>query len=194
MLVDRGCYEERFRLTGRAVVGLVVGLVSAGLGVIWDPRGLSADSVILALPAFVAVAAVIVAMPGVIAVARGRVAFRADALGLTLGTVPDNVPAVRRPAEFIPWADVERIVLHLAGPGALGSHAQFRTIAVQRRAGAIPLPLPGTQTRRRVSRPVQVQAQASLTRSITGWQLDRDRLAAVTVAVAPGILIIEVGP
>jgi hypothetical protein len=34
---------------------------------------------------------------------------------------------------------------------------------------------------------------AGASREITGWRLDRERLAAVTAAVAPGIPIVEAG-
>jgi hypothetical protein len=33
---------------------------------------------------------------------------------------------------------------------------------------------------------------AGATRRITGWRLDREQLAAVTAAVAPGIPIVEI--
>jgi hypothetical protein len=191
MLPDRSCYEERYRLTARTLLGLVAGLVSASVGIMWHPAGLWAGSIILVLPAAFAAAAVALAMPAVISVACGRIAFRADAIGITLGVVPDSVPAVRRPAEFVPWADVERIVLHLARPGARGSHAQVENIAVQRRAGAVPVPPPGLRTRSRVFRLAPVAKETRLSRRVTGWQLDRDRLAAVAAALAPGIPIIE---
>ena len=32
---------------------------------------------------------------------------------------------------------------------------------------------------------------AAVTRTVTGWRLDRDRLAAVTAAVAPGVQVID---
>ena len=35
MLPDPGCYEERYRLTGRAALGLAAGLLSVGLGILW---------------------------------------------------------------------------------------------------------------------------------------------------------------
>lgn len=34
-LPDPGCYEERYRLTGRAALGLAAGLLSVGLGILW---------------------------------------------------------------------------------------------------------------------------------------------------------------
>jgi hypothetical protein len=35
---------------------------------------------------------------------------------------------------------------------------------------------------------------AGAVRPVTAWRLDRDRLAALTAAVAPGIPIIDAGP
>jgi hypothetical protein len=35
---DPGCYEERYRLTGRAALGLAAGLLSVGLGILWHTR------------------------------------------------------------------------------------------------------------------------------------------------------------
>ena len=49
MLPDPGCYEERYRLTGQAAAGLAIGLISVGLGVLWQPP-ISAAAVVLAIP------------------------------------------------------------------------------------------------------------------------------------------------
>jgi hypothetical protein len=35
---------------------------------------------------------------------------------------------------------------------------------------------------------------AGASRRIRGWRLDRDRLAAVTAAVAPGVPVVDAGP
>ncbi len=84
-----------------------------------------------------------------------------------------------RPAVFIPWADIERIILYPAGSGRNG----VECVGVQRREGAPALPYgnkgaPGC--------PVSGVA-AGAARGMTHWRLDRERLAAV----APGIPIIE---
>ncbi len=88
-----------------------------------------------------------------------------------------------RPAVFIPWADIEQIVLYPAGSGRKG----VECVGVQRREGAPALPYgnkwaPGC--------PVSGVA-AGAARRMTHWRLDRERLAAVTATVAPGIPIIE---
>jgi len=189
MSPDPACYEERYGLTGHAGVGLAVGVISVGLGVVWQAPRFSAASVILAVPVIFSAFGVILAMPGVIAIARRTIAFRADTAGITLGTVPDNMPALRRPAVFIPWTDVERVVLYLAGPDGsrAGNCAQVTGIAVQRRVGTTDVTwadkfYPGFPWPTAASRP---------TRKITGWRLNRERLAEVRAAVAPAIPIVE---
>ena len=65
MLPDPGCYEERYWLTGRALLGLAAGLLSVGLGILWHIRVI-----------FTAIA-LLVAIPAVIVLARRMIAFRA---------------------------------------------------------------------------------------------------------------------
>lgn len=178
MLPDPGCYEERYRLTGRATVRLAAGLLLAAPGIVWQSRVMSVTAVIVAIPVVFSLVTVLFAMPEVIATARRMIAFRADYAGITLGHVPDNLAALRSPATFIPWAEVEKIILYPARPRGPSASAPVERIAVKRReeAGAL-VPRPATQT----------------ARAITGWQLDRHRLTAVAAAVAPGIPVIHAG-
>jgi hypothetical protein len=106
MLQDPGFYEERYRLTGQAAAGLAIGLVSVGLGVLWQPP-ISAAAVVLAIPVAFSAFTVLLAMPGLIAMARRKTAFRADYAGIALGTLPDNLASLRGSPVFIPWADVK---------------------------------------------------------------------------------------
>ena len=191
MSLHSGTYEERYRLTGHTALGLAVGLLSVTLGIIWRSPGLSAASIILAVPAIFATVAVAFAMPGVLAITRRVIAFRADAGGITLGTVPDNLPALRRPAVFVPWADVEQIVLYLARSGTRGRDAEVKYIAVQRREGALDLSLRREQVRGRVVLATPSVTARRLTRRISGWRLDREQLAAVSAVLAPGVPIVE---
>jgi hypothetical protein len=131
MLPDPDCYEERYRL-GRAVRILASALLSMGLGLLWHT------------PLIFAALTVLFAIPAVLAVARSPVAFRADHAGITLGS--DRL-LPRRPAVFIPWTDVEKIILY---PGYTSSGDQAQYIGVQRRDGARPCPaatsrLPGAR-------------------------------------------------
>ncbi len=191
MLPDPGCYEERYRPTLGAVLRLALGLLSLGLGLRWQSPAVSATAVILAIPVVLSALAVLFAAPGVIALACRMIAFRADYAGITLGGLPTSLAALRSPATFIPWAEVDKIIVYparLPGPALPGEArpgqglpgpglpAPVRGIAIQRRDGAAAL-LPGAATR--------------TARTITGWRLDRERLAAVTAAVAPGIPVVD---
>jgi hypothetical protein len=169
---DPGCYEERYKVAGEALrlaVGLLVlGVLAAVLGFASHPQLIFA-----ALPALLAI-------PTVLAMALHPVAFRADHAGVTLGAVRVLPP---RPAVFIPWADIEQIILYPTGSG----RKAVECVGVRRREGAPALPYgnrwaPGC--------PVGGVA-AGAARRMTHWRLDRERLAAVTAAVAPGILIVE---
>jgi hypothetical protein len=176
MLPDPGCYEERYRL-GRAVGVLASALLALGLGLLWHT------------PLIFAALTVLFAIPAVLAVARPPVAFRVDHAGITLGS-DRQLP--RSPAVFIPWTDVERIILYpgrkAAGFGDyIWASDQAQYIGVQRRDGAPALP---HGNERAPWCPVPGVA-AGATRQIKRWHLDRDRLAAVTATVAPGIPVIE---
>ena len=182
ILPDQGCYEERYRLTGQAAAGLAIGLISVGLGVLWQPP-ISAAAVVLAIPVIFSAIAVLLAMPGLIAMARRKTAFRADYAGITLGTLPDNLALLRGSPVFIPWADVEQIILYPSGPSETDAPARIQYIAVQRREEAAPPPPDGAT-------PAPGRATPAA-HKITGWRLDRERFAAVAAAVAPGVPIVE---
>jgi hypothetical protein len=169
---DPGCYEERYQVAGAALslaAGLLVlGVLAAVLGFASHPQLIFA-----ALPALLAI-------PTVLAMALHPVAFRADHAGVTLGAVR-VLPS--QPAVFIPWADIEQIVLYQAGSG----RKAVECVGVQRREGAPALPYgnkwaPGCSV---------AGVAAGAARRMTYWRLDRERLAAVTAAVAPGIPIVE---
>jgi hypothetical protein len=125
----------------------------------------------------------------VLVIACRPVALRADHAGTTLGS---ERQLLRRPAVFIPWADVEKIILYpgrkAAGFGDyLWASGEVEYIGVQRREGALALPYGNEQA---PSCPLPGVA-AGATRRIKNWQLDREQLAAVTAAAAPGIPVIE---
>jgi hypothetical protein len=171
-------YEERYRLTGRAAAGLAASALLVVVGFLWHLP-------VVFLPLGLGLAAVTAQGAGVLDRVRRTTAFRADEAGVTLGAVPDKLTVRRGSRLFIPWADVERIVLYPVRPR--GSGATVRCVGVQRRATAAPLrwgnePAPGCPVPR---------VPAWATRVITGWRLDRDRLAAVTAAVAPTVTILD---
>ena len=123
---------------------------------------------------------------GVFAAARRMIAFRADPAGITLGARPGR----RGSAVFTPWADVEQIILYPLHPRGQGRHSQVGCIGIKRRDGAPALSRGNEQA---PGCPVPGVA-AGTTRRITGWRLDRERLAAVTALAAPGVLIVDASP
>ena len=178
MLPDHGLYEERYRLTGTVAASLAVSLVMLGIALhysygIW---------LALSLLAFVTVT-----VPCLAAAAGRRIAFRADPLGITLGADPLSWPGRDSSPTFIPWSDVERIVLY-PGPKSRDPGAKDRLcIGIQRRPGAPRLPRGNGPARRC---PVPGLAEGA-TRQVVAWRLDRERLTTLTAAVAPGIPVID---
>jgi hypothetical protein len=180
VLPDHGLYEERYRLTGTVAASLAVSLVMLGIALhysygIW---------LALSLLAFVTVT-----VPCLAAAAGRRIAFRADPLGITLGADPLSWPGRDSSPTFIPWSDVERIVLY-PGPKSREPGAKDRLcIGIQRRPGAPRLPRGNGPARRC---PVPGLAEGA-TRQVVAWRLDRERLTTLTAAVAPGIPVIDAG-
>jgi hypothetical protein len=174
-------YQERYRLTGRAATGLAVVCVLLALGfTLWRLP-------LFCLPAGIVIAARAAHGAGVTDRARRTVAFRADEAGIALGAVPDKLTVRRGSALFIPWADVEAIVLYPVYPRGAGRPPAVPCVGVQRQAGARPLRWGNEQA---PGCPVP-RVPAWATRRISGWRLDRDRLAEVTAAVAPGVRILD---
>jgi hypothetical protein len=176
---DQGCYQERYRLTfpvARSAAFSLVPLIFA----LFSHQPL--PWVILA-PVIFALATV----PWLAAVASRKVAFRADMAGITLGPDPLSWPFRHASVVFVPWSDTEAIALYHGG-GPLGWRiGDDPCIGIQRRQDA-PALSRGNRAARRC--PVPGVAAGSA-RPVTAWRLDRDRLAALTAAVAPGIPIID---
>jgi hypothetical protein len=138
MLPDQGCYEERYRLTGSAALGLAASLLSIGLGLLWHT------------PLVFAVAAVILAAVatqggGVVGAARRMIAFRADQAGITLGAMPGRLIPRHGAAVFVPWADIEQIILYPVHPRGQGRYVRVSASASS--AGTEPRPCPGATSR-----------------------------------------------
>ena len=179
MLLDLGLYEERYRLAGSIAASLAVSVVMFGLAVHFSYGTWMALSVL---------AFVTVTVPALAAAASRRIAFRADPLGITLGASPLSWPGRDSSPVFIPWSDVERIVLY-SGPKAREPGAKDRQwIGIQRRPGASRLPHGNGPAWRC---PVPGLAEGA-TRQVVAWRLDRERLTTLTAAVAPGIPVINV--
>ncbi len=173
-------YEERYRLTSRAAVGLAVSVLLVVVGFLWHLP-------VIFLPLGAALAVLTAQGAGVIDRARRTTAFRADQAGITLGAVPDKLTVRRGSRLFIPWADAERIIIYPVRPRGRGGRAVVRCIGVQRRPAAEPLRWGNEQA---PGCPVP-RVPAWATRMITGWRLDRPRLAAVIAVVAPDVAILD---
>jgi hypothetical protein len=173
-------YEERYRLTVRGAAGLAASAILVVIGFLWHLP-------VIFLPLGIGLAVLTAQGAGVIDRARRTMAFRADEAGITLGAVPDKLTVRRGSQLFIPWADVERIVLYPVRPRGRGARGTVRCVGVQRRATAEPLPWGNEQA---PGCPVP-GVPAWATRMVNGWHLDRDRLAAVIAAVAPGTPILD---
>lgn len=177
MIPDLGCYEERYRLTGGIVPSVAGGLVSlAALSV--GPPSLQVIFIVLS---------VVLALPWLVGPASRMIAFRADHAGITLGADPAGWPLRRVPATFVPWTDVEQIAVYPLYPQARGRYAMIPCIKIQRRQEALPLPRSKEPA---LACPVP-GVVAGAHRRIATWRLDRERLAAVVAAVAPGIPIVD---
>jgi hypothetical protein len=173
VLPDQGLYEERYRLTGAVAASLAVTAAMLAIAV----QGVHESDYLVALAVLIFVT---LTVPGLAAVVTRKVAFRADPMGLTLGGDPLIWAGRGSGAVFIPWCDVEKIVIYRAGTGRLG-------VGVQRYPGAPPLPL-GNEPSRRC--PVPGIAEGA-TRQAVSWRLDRERLTSLVAAVAPGIPVID---
>jgi hypothetical protein len=173
-------YEERYRLTSWAAVGLAASVLLVVVGFLWHLP-------VVFLPLGVALAVLTAQGAGLIDRVRRTTAFRADQAGITLGAVPDKLTVRRGARLFIPWADVERIILYPVHPRGRSGRAAVQCIGVQRRATAEPLQWGNEQA---PGCPVP-RVPAWATRMITGWRLDRPRLAAVIAAVAPDVPILD---
>lgn len=175
MQPDQGLYEERYRLSGPALMSLALSLAMLGIGV----RGWH-DPIWIALSML---AFVTVTVPVLLAAAAGRrIAFRADPMGVTLGANPQTWPGRDNSPLFISWADVERIVIY-SRDGTAGRLC----VGVQRRPGAPRLPW-GNEPARGCPVP---GVDEGATRQANAWRLDRERLITLIAAVAPGIPVID---
>jgi hypothetical protein len=181
VLPDQGLYEERYRLTGSVAMSLAVSLGMFALAVH------ASEGVWLAMAVL---AFVTVTLPALATAVGRKVAFRADPLGITLGAAPLSLPGRDSTPVFIPWCDVAGIVLYGGGKsGELGA-SERQCIGIQRRPGAPRLPRGNVPAPRC---PVPGLDEGA-TRQVVGWRLNRERLAALTAAVAPGIPVIDASP
>ena len=176
---DQGCYEERYRLTFPVAQSAAISFVVL-IPALFSHQPL--PWLILFLLGFV-----LSTVPWVLAVASRKIAFRADMAGITLGADPLSWPFRHASAVSVPWADVEGIVLYPGGGSVGWGSKETLGIGIQRRPGAPALPR-GNKPARRCPVPGVV---AGAVRPVSAWRLDRERLAALTAAVAPAIPITD---
>jgi hypothetical protein len=179
MYPDPGCYEERYRVSRAAQRSWSASLILIPVAI-----GLMSVNFLVSLVLFVIGA--IALSPIVAGLVARRTAFRADYTGITLGADMRDGWALRWDrAVFVPWADIEQIVIYPGQGFPAGSRAP--RIGIQRRPGAPELsagdgPAPGCPLPR---------VTTAATRPVAGWRLDRDRLAAVAGTVAPGVPVTD---
>lgn len=177
---DIGCYEARHRFLTRSIaMTLAAGviLLAVGIYVVWVSWPLPSGQVFRRV-AFPAVLGAVLALPYVpyVLLLAGRIAFRADQAGITFTAMPlaNWMPwilfAESRP-EFIRWSDVKGITLYTKRGKGL---ARFKTPVIE------------------IWHPRDTHDSITQ-RSITTWKLDRDGLAAIVAATAPGVAITERG-
>jgi hypothetical protein len=183
MLPDALVYEERYRWTRTSVTALA--LCSAFVLV-----AIAVPQMPLPLRVLIIACCGCGAFLSVIVPASRKVAFRADASGLTLGGNPLRYKATTR---AIPWHQVQRVFLWRRGPGV-------RYLSVERPAGAPPLSSGGTG---KADRPALYLApdpqvpspalQVGTTRGMQAFSIDDARLSDVIAYYAPGVSIVDVG-
>jgi hypothetical protein len=106
-------YQARYRLTGRVVAGLAASVLLVALVFVLHLP-------VVFLPLSIVLAAVIARDAGLIDCVRRATAFRADRAGVKLGALPEKLSVRRGSALFIPWADIEGIILIPCAPEKAG--------------------------------------------------------------------------
>ncbi|WP_143662229.1 hypothetical protein [Streptomyces sp. Amel2xC10] len=109
-----------------------------------------------------------------------EVAFRVDETGVLLGGSPARYGAT---TAHVPWADITGFVLWRQQAGG----ASVPYVGVTRREGAPALPGDGPKARAVLTHLVPVPPEVAVSsRALTGWHLDRTRLAGAVSHFAPG--------
>jgi hypothetical protein len=173
-------YEARYSWnvrTGRLIVGALVFVV---LGVVL-PLSLA-----IRIADFVLFGGGGLFMLGV--VSSRRVAFRVDSRGITLGGTP---PSYRSGTRFVPWSDIEQVVLWRQTIYA----SSVPYVGLVRREGAARLAgrkgqLLGKITAR-VATPRRISGDTLLaSRAINSWRMDNARLVASVAHFAPNVEVV----
>lgn len=172
VLPDPGCYQQSYRLIGRVAWPLAA--IAAFLAVaVLVPEALPAQLIALALT-------IPAALPRLIEPVSRRIAFAP-----TPAAWPVRVACPPRRCGVPPSGRRSRRSSSARGPDTPLAARPVHRVQRRQRAPDLPRgnePAPGC--------PVPGVA-AGATRPVTGWQLEREHLAAVTAAVAPGVPVID---
>ena len=171
---DAGRYQIRTRW-----LNLLLGLLITGIGIYEFSAHHVASGVTLVT------AGLLIALPWLVVLACGKVAFRADRAGITLGP---EWPWIKSSTVFFAWADISRITFYtITRPGLL------------RRLPGLPgdylgiVPRPGARANgaslRLVAWPWYNQRFSP---EHSQW-LKHERLEAITAAYAPAVHVAEAG-
>jgi len=175
-------YEARFGWNPRSGFVIICGALFVAIG-IFIPM-----STALRVVDFAFFGGGAILMLGV--VCSRQLALRVDAQGVTLGGMP---PRHRSKTTFVPWADVEKVVLWEQTLPPYGQHMPW--IGLVRRPGAPALAAARGQRFARgvttaLALPVSPET-LSTSRGVNGWRLDKQRLAAAIHRFAPGVPLVD---
>ena len=161
-------YEERYRWTPAMVTGAALGVAS-----------LLAAILVPAVPLLARVPLAVAGTAGTVSCVAygtsGKVAFRVDHKGVTLGGGPFRYEAH---TSFFPWEGVHAVVLWRRTT----RRASVRYVSVQRHTE--PDPGPPAQP------PAPEDLKAGATRGMQAFRIDDARLAAAIAAFAPAVQLI----
>lgn len=178
MADDSGSYEVRHGSTRKLLPLLVACLVFFAVGLLPD------------IPIVARIIALLLGGGGgwvsLHALIRRGLALRVDQAGVTFGATPG---AIRSNEFFVPWSDIEEIVLwsEQAGPN------EIRFIGLKRHDGLPPLPgIPKGRVGEALRRMSGIPEELAWTsRPVNTWRLDRQRLRETVARFAPAVEIVD---
>ncbi len=182
-LTDPSPYQERYVWTRRTASAAIAGALCIAVSV---------GVTVPLLPTIVLFGA------GVLAVLwaglHRRVAFRADAAGITFGALPLDY---RSASVHIPWPDIASVVLwqQVQRTGALVSHVGIERAPVMDSTttnhGIADAKVPPTHQGSTFLVPDLPADVLAASHAVSGWRLDRRGLARAVANFAPDVAVID---